>query len=183
MAENVSGSYAFTMVDTDNTLWLVKGESPLTVLHFPKLQMYVYASTSPILMEAVVSCEELCKAIVAKDFVQISVQCGDIVRVTADGKLLRDTFDFNYGYYGRYDWRSYSAGGWYNSTPAPVESKKTVSWEDNLYYQQIKQLGRKIGYTDKDIDDMLAEGFSLDEIADWLYDEETEINGTVVFAT
>jgi glutamine phosphoribosylpyrophosphate amidotransferase len=176
MAEAVSGSYVFTMLDTRNTLWLVKGDNPLTVLHFPKLQMYVYASTSSILMGALVECDTLCREIVEKNFVQIPVECGDIVRVTACGEVLRDRFEYEYGYYGRYDWRAYSThgstgsvGGWtdYKAPKTPI-----LGMEERIYLAQIKQLARSIGYDDSDIDEWLEAGFSLDEIADWLYEDE-----------
>ena len=45
MAETVKGSFSFSVLDFKNNLWLVKGESPLAILHFPKKQIYVYAST------------------------------------------------------------------------------------------------------------------------------------------
>ena len=52
MAEAVKGSFSFTMTDTHDNLWLVKGDSPLTIAHFPDLKMYVYASTENILFSA-----------------------------------------------------------------------------------------------------------------------------------
>ena len=44
-AELVEGSFVFTILRNDNTLFLVKGNNPLTVYHFPALGLYVYAST------------------------------------------------------------------------------------------------------------------------------------------
>ena len=44
MAELVEGSFVFTILRNDNTLFLVKGNNPLTLYHFPALGLYVYAS-------------------------------------------------------------------------------------------------------------------------------------------
>ena len=52
MAELVEGSFVFTILRNDNTLFLVKGNNPLTLYHFPTLGLYVYASTKSILDNA-----------------------------------------------------------------------------------------------------------------------------------
>ena len=49
MAEKVEGSFTFTILDQDNNLYFVKGENPLTIYHYPKLGVYLYAFTSEIL--------------------------------------------------------------------------------------------------------------------------------------
>ena len=49
MAELVEGSFVFTILRNDNTLFLVKGNNPLALYHFPALGLYVYASTKSIL--------------------------------------------------------------------------------------------------------------------------------------
>ena len=51
-AELVEGSFVFTILKNDNTLFLVKGNNPLTLYHFPVLGLYVYASTKSILDNA-----------------------------------------------------------------------------------------------------------------------------------
>ena len=54
MAETVTGSFSFSILDDKNSIWLVKGDSPLSILHFPEKQIYVYASTDKILYKALV---------------------------------------------------------------------------------------------------------------------------------
>lgn len=49
MAEEVEGSFCFTLLDCQNNLYLVKGNNPLTVYHFSELGFYIYASTEDIL--------------------------------------------------------------------------------------------------------------------------------------
>ncbi len=52
MAEAVEGSFVFTVLDQDNSLYFVKGDNPLTIYHYPKLGLYLYASTEDILLTA-----------------------------------------------------------------------------------------------------------------------------------
>lgn len=48
MAEQVEGSFAFTVWTTEN-LYFVKGDNPLCLYHFPRTGVYLYASTEEIL--------------------------------------------------------------------------------------------------------------------------------------
>ena len=48
MAETVEGSFSFSILDDKNNIYLVKGDSPLCILHFEKLGIYVFASTAEI---------------------------------------------------------------------------------------------------------------------------------------
>lgn len=52
MAEEVEGMFTFTILDEYNRIWIVKNDSPLSIAHFPNLNLYAYASTSEILMDA-----------------------------------------------------------------------------------------------------------------------------------
>lgn len=52
MAEDVSGSFCFTTLDTDNSLYIVKGSNPMCLLHFEEIGLYVYASTESIMKNA-----------------------------------------------------------------------------------------------------------------------------------
>ncbi len=54
MAETVEGSFSFSILDSNNTIWLVKGDSPLSLIHFPDLKLYIYASTEEILWKALI---------------------------------------------------------------------------------------------------------------------------------
>ena len=48
-AENVRGYFTFTLLDRQNNLYFIKGESPLYLIHFPSLGLYVYSSTKEIM--------------------------------------------------------------------------------------------------------------------------------------
>ena len=53
MAETVEGSFSFTVLDRENQLYFIKGDNPLCICHYPRLNLYVYASTAEILNRAV----------------------------------------------------------------------------------------------------------------------------------
>ncbi|MHC1694071.1 MAG: hypothetical protein AB9835_02090 [Eubacteriales bacterium] len=55
MVEQVTGSYSFSILDDQNNVYLVKGDSPLAILHLTRLKLYVYASTEQILWKALTS--------------------------------------------------------------------------------------------------------------------------------
>ena len=52
MAEQVEGSFTFTLLDEANRWYLVKGDNPLCLYHYPRLGVYLYASTEEILRKA-----------------------------------------------------------------------------------------------------------------------------------
>ena len=49
MAEQVEGSFTFTVLTERDELYFVKGDNPLCLVHFPLTGTYVYASTAEIL--------------------------------------------------------------------------------------------------------------------------------------
>ena len=56
MSEIVYGTFVFTMLNEDNTLYISKVENPLCLLHFKKLDLYVYVSTYEIMLKALKRC-------------------------------------------------------------------------------------------------------------------------------
>lgn len=49
MAEALDGSFTITVLDVNNSLYLIKGNDPLSLYLFPTLGIYLYASTAEIL--------------------------------------------------------------------------------------------------------------------------------------
>lgn len=54
LGETVEGMFAFTFLDSQDNLYLIRNDSPLAVVHIPELELYVYASTNDILIKALV---------------------------------------------------------------------------------------------------------------------------------
>lgn len=96
VAETVQGSFVFTILRDDNTLFLVKGNNPITLYHFPEYGLYVYASTKSILDSALKSANFKGTA------ENIYVNTGDIIRIDSDGKLSVSNFEsceFEYNWF------------------------------------------------------------------------------------
>ncbi len=97
MAEAVEGSFVFTVLDEEDGFWFVKGDNPLCLEQFPRLGLYVYASTREILHMA------LEKTWLGREKpVQISVDGGEILNITPEGTRLSEHFAQASGF-----------GGWY----------------------------------------------------------------------
>ena len=87
VAETVWGSFVFTVLRDDNTLFLVKGDNPLTIYHYPELGLYLYASTTDILKNAL----KLAKF--KEHFEAVPIQTGEIIQINSDGKLSKSYFE------------------------------------------------------------------------------------------
>lgn len=113
--------------------------------------MYLYASTEEILRRALRT-QYLGKP------KKIQVDCGDILKISPDGVIHHSTFETNFG-----NWlpllcelptrRSYS--------PGALERE---------YRRQLEALARWYGYDSKCVDDLLNQGFTLDDVAEYLYE-------------
>ena len=154
MAENVEGSFSFSVLDSNDNLYIVKGDSPISVLHFKKKQVYVYASTISILWKALVD-TELFHDLKRGDYEDIEIQDGEILKISSKGKTQKTKFDFDeYGSYG-YDWRK---GFEYSNT--------------NEYVDDIKSVAQYYGYDSDEIDCLLNNGFTPEEVEEMLYADD-----------
>ena len=160
-AELCEGSFAYSLIDDRNNIWLVKGDSPLSILHFPKLKMYVYASTDEILYKALVDYQPLFKALKSGDFEQIEISEGEILKIRPDGATERNTFEYSY-YYGR---------GWWDYGFSSISlGNGKITDTRNEYLESLKSIASCQGYSPEDIDELITAGFSLDEIEDYIYE-------------
>ena len=144
MAELVNGSFVFTILRNDNTLFLVKGNNPLTLYHFPALELYVYASTKSILDNALqqVNLSDKC--------FEIDVSEGEIVEIASSGNLSKTTFAMQNSVFSPYNWDNLN---WY----------ETEEQEEFLL-----ECCRMFGVPEEDVYLLLDYGFSADEIEEML---------------
>lgn len=144
MAGLIEGSFVFTILKNDNTLFLVKGNNPLTIYHFPKIGIYVYASTKSILDNALqqVNLSDKC--------CEIDVSEGEIVEIASSGKLNKTTFAMQDSVFNPYNWDNLN---WYETE----EQKEFL-----LEYCQM------FGVSEEDVYLLLDYGFSADEIEEML---------------
>lgn len=85
MAEQVEGSFCFTVLDELGNWYLVKGDNPLCLCRFPKSKLYLYASTEGILSRALAR-------IHLEEPEQVPVHWGDILRIDSGGDITQSSF-------------------------------------------------------------------------------------------
>lgn len=155
VAEELRGSYTFALLDVYNTLWLVKGCNPLYLVHFPELQLYVYASTKEIMNKAL-------KTVHLHKFrhVEIETKEGDILRIDHSGNIQCGKFTPKED-----DWHSFrffpsGLYGWGTLTDDNTES-------DNSYAALIELCGY-FGVDEDDVMNLYEMGYSLSEIEEFI---------------
>lgn len=160
MAEKVEGSFTFTVLDSQNSLYFIKGDNPMCIYYYPQTRLYLYASTEEILRQAL-SYMHLGLELPQK----VSVECGDILCITQDGTRAKSEFCTD-NLLSRWYW----PGLW---NTAPSRSKPKRPWRNDEpnadYLRELKAVARYYGYAPEAIDTMLEDGFTTDDLEEMLY--------------
>lgn len=157
MAEEVEGSFCFTVLDRKDNLYFVKGDNPLCLYHYPELGLYLYASTEEILRNAIG------KMRLAGQPESITLHCGDILKIDAHGRMDHARFSPSKFLC------AFSSYFWPQS-PMPVPAKRHVPEDpEAAYLDELRTIANWYGYDNTLVDTWLADGFSTDEIEDFLY--------------
>ena len=152
MAEQVEGSFSFAVLDEQDALWIVKGDSPLSIAHFPAVGVYVYASTAEILNRALtrygrqLGCRKT-----------VEVEMGELLKIDRRGHITRATFDASK--LCRPSWEYWSSSLY--AEPPKMESE---------HIRLLKSVARAFGFTGEMIDRLLDQGFTTDDIEEILYE-------------
>ena len=154
MAEKLEGSFTITVMTDQDELYFIKGDNPICVYHYEKLGFYIYASTEPILKAALKQLNlKLGKP------TKIKLDCGEILKIDAKGNITRSQFDDTNLFMGYSHWPR-----WY-SQPA-VWEPATETQES--YINDLKSVAAYYGIWPEDIDEMLADGVTPEEIEELL---------------
>lgn len=149
MAELVEGSFVFTVLRNDNTLFLVKGNNPLTVYHFPALGLYVYASTKSILDNA------LQKVHIAEKACEVETAEGEIIEISPSGNLHKSTFemqDYIHSLFNPYNW------------------DYAKCWMEDEREELLLEYCGTFGVSEEEVELLLEVGYDPDEIEELLMD-------------
>ena len=152
MAELVEGSFVFTILRNDNTLFLVKGNNPLTVYHFPALGLYVYASTKSILDNA------LKKVKLNDKHCEVDISEGEILEINSAGNLSRSTFtmqDYIHTMFNPYNWNQLDYAKW---------------WMEDEREELLLEYCGTFGVSEEEVELLLEVGYDPDEIEELLMD-------------
>ena len=151
MAEQIQGSFSFSILDRHNNIYLVKGDSPLYILHFPKRKLYVYASTDEIMWKALIN-TELFTDLKAAAYKVIQINEGDILKMCSNGRLEYGSFNYSGCFHYGCDWRSFA-----------------ITKTNDTYYNDLVSVASCMGITATEIDELLSYGLTYDEIEDYIY--------------
>ena len=153
VAEELEGSFTLSMLDNANNVYFIKGNNPLCLYYWRERNLYIYASTEEILKTALTR--------IPYDFgiaERIEINEGDMMKISPNGA--RETAQFSlqnlyaYEYYG-YPYSRYLYD-WYG--------------EPKSYKDPLKSMVQTFGYTSEDVDALLANGFTLEDIEDFFYE-------------
>ena len=148
-AELVEGSFVFTILRNDNTLFLVKGNNPLALYHFPTLGLYVYASTKSILDNA------LKKVKLNDKYCEVDVSEGEILEINSAGNLSRNAFtmrDYIHTMFNPYNW---DYAKW---------------WMEDEREELLLEYCGTFGVSEEEVQLLLDFGYDPDEIEELLMD-------------
>ena len=163
MAEEVHGSFTFTILDENNKLYFVKGSSPLYLIYFELLGLYVYASTESIMKKA------LREAGLQKyAYEVIPVYEGDILSVDQGGKMECAVYEvFQYSVF------SHLSAPYANYYTGQEELLLEMCGCFGVDREDVILL-LEYGYRPEEIEEMLMEGDVITDAARALRYEDTE---------
>ncbi len=172
MAEEVCGNFTFTLLDTNNCLWFVKGSNPLHLIYFPTVGLYLYSSTVAIMNETLQH-----SPLRWIRYEVIDADEGDMIRIKPDGKIERDKFRVQPAFDSRFMYSRYSFG--LTDLLCNDDCMDSEETEINMEeYEDLLDLCCYFGVTKKQVFQLLRMGYSYDEIEDYLftYEEQLEEN-------
>lgn len=147
MAEKVEGSFVFTVLDSEDSIWFVKGDNPLCLFHYNGFTLY--ASTQEILVKAVK---------------RLRLGKPQTVQQPEEGEILRiDKFDNQTS--GSFIPRT-SYTHWWRYSPY---YGYTYS-EDDTLHDELLAAAKAIGVSEDEVQALLDYGCDPDEIEELLYD-------------
>lgn len=157
-AETVRGSFTFTILDRYNSLYFIKGDSPLHLIHFPTLGLYVYSSTADIMTAAF---RRL--SVRFPKYEIVPVEEGELLRIAPDGTITRDKFTVqdDYGLYSP----------WFRSHICSWDFTEQANYPNDEYLTLIELAGY-YGVDPEDIRELREMGYSYDEIEAFLVDPD-----------
>lgn len=147
MAETLKGSFVFTILDEEDSIYFVRGSNPLTIYNFYNDGFYLYASTKDILSNTM---KKL--GISKRHKYELEIKDGDILKINCFGEIERKTFDYD-------DWDN-----WYLRYCRLI---KTTPVLDDLY-----DVAWSFGIDEACIDILYSNGYTSDEIEELLYDPD-----------
>lgn len=148
MAEQMEGSFTFTVLDRSNTLSIVKGDNPFCLYYYPRKGLYLYASTEAILQQAL-------RRMPGKFGLRqtVPLTCGEILKIAADGAMTRSAFDDTQLWHPLALW----------------ERPCHAAWRRSTHMEALQSVARALGHAPEELEELAQAGFTEEELEEWLY--------------
>lgn len=154
MAEQVKGTFVFTVLDEKDNVYFIKGNNPLCMYHYPKMGVILYASTEEVLKSALRKLPFYMERPKRMEF-----SYGDILKIDRKGRM--ETITFQTDMFLQ-EWYPASMGCWGYGIG-------TEYGLDDSYVEDLKSLAGNFGYSPEDVDTLLGEGFLPEELEAFFY--------------
>lgn len=149
MAEQLEGSFTFTVLSEQDNLYFVKGDNPMCIYHYPDRGLYLYASTEEILKKAI---RRLPFDLGAP--VRVDIRCGELLRIDKYGAMSRSQFD---------------ATNLFPRLYTPWPSSRPYAAPETEYLDDLKAIAACNGLFPEVVDKLLSDGFTTDDIEEYIY--------------
>ena len=156
MAEQVEGTFTFTVLDERENLYFVKGDNPLCLYCYPRCGVYIYASTEAILTRAL---NRLHLPLGKPE--RMELRRGDILRITTSGQQAFAAFDAS---------SMILPWGYWSMWPDNHKNSGKNQTAEKEYLDELKSVACCYGYSPDAVDRMIAAGFTTDEVEEFLYE-------------
>ena len=154
MAEELEGSFTITALSDRDELYFVKGNNPMCIYHFPETGIYIYASTEEILQKALMRVQFRLGTMA-----RVRMYTGEMLCIDGNGKIIRGHFDDSKLYTFTPPWMHW---GEYE----PVKRPYSI---ENEYISDLKAVASYFGLYEEDVEALLADGVTPEEIEEYLY--------------
>ena len=161
MAEKVEGSFVFTVLDGDNSIWFTVGDNPLCVMFYDGFLLY--ASTQEILCKAI----KKLRLKVPTDILEPKE--GEILKIDCTGHITTGAFEPKNSF--DHWWRKY-----------PYFRDYCEDMPES--YDDLFSVAKAFGVTADEVQALLDYGCSEEEIEEMLYDPALlhEMTGELLYA-
>ena len=152
-SELLRGSFTYTVLDDHERLYIVRGNNPFCLYHWPEQGLYLYASTQAVLDAAVFKIRKL----LSGSMQNIPVEEGEILRLSPDGSRESETFSMKKLYQFQLCQSPYYGSCW-------------PDVQDNTgYAEELRRMAPAFGFSAKDVDTLLRGGMLPEEIEEYFY--------------
>ena len=158
MAEQVEGSFTFTVLDHDNSLYFIKGDNPLCIYSWPELGVFLYASLEEILRGVLPRLP-----LPGTGYQVIKPACGEILCVDQAGGLTRDRFDDS----NLQLMADCCDPAWYRWGGGGCVMPRRQADPD--YLDDLRMVAGAYGYDRAAVDRLIRMGFTPEDIEEFLY--------------